>query len=154
MRSQDYEEFLESCDRHEVRYLIVGAHAVAHHARPRATKDFYLWIDPSEENVGRVLDTIRDFLGTDLDLTAEDLTTPDRIVQLGVAPSRIDLLNHIPGAPSFQEAWNRKVEARYGSVDASYLSLEDLIQAKKATGRARDRDDLESLERARGRKDL
>ena len=149
MSSRDYEEFLESCGKHEVRYLIVGAHAVAHHARPRSTKDLDLWIDPSKENAERVLATIRDFLGTDLGLKIEDLTKPGTIVQLGVAPARIDLLNRIAGVPGFEQAWERRVEGRYGPVTAYFLSLDDLIQAKEAAGRSRDLEDLESLNRVR-----
>ena len=151
MSSRDYEEFLESCGSHEVRYLIVGAHAVAHHARPRSTKDLDLWVEPSKDNAERLLATIREFFGTDLGLQVQDLTKPGMIVQLGIAPSRIDLLNRISGVPDFQQAWDRKVEGRYGPVTAFFLSLEDLIQAKKAAGRNRDLHDLESLERARSR---
>ncbi|MDP9120547.1 MAG: hypothetical protein M3O15_04135 [Acidobacteriota bacterium] len=79
-------------NRNGARYLIVGAHAVAFHARPRATRDLDLLIEPTRENGERVLSAIREFLGTELGLNCEDLRTPGRIVQLGVAPSRIDLL--------------------------------------------------------------
>jgi hypothetical protein len=44
--SPEYEEFLESFNAHGVRYLVVGAHPVAFHARPRATKDLDLFIAP------------------------------------------------------------------------------------------------------------
>ena len=70
MRSRDYEEFVESLNASGARYLIVGAHAVAFHARPRATKDFDLFIEPIPANAERVLDAIRSFLGSDLGLTA------------------------------------------------------------------------------------
>jgi hypothetical protein len=39
MSSQDYEEFIAALNAHGVRYLVIGAHAVAFHAQPRATKD-------------------------------------------------------------------------------------------------------------------
>lgn len=149
MSSRDYEEFLESCGKNDVRYLIVGAHAVAHHARPRSTKDLDLWIEPSNENAERLLATLRDFFGSDLGLGIEDLTKPGLIVQLGVAPSRIDLLNRISGIEDFQQAWNRKVEGRYGPVTAFFLSLDDLIEAKKAAGRSRDLEDLANLEKVK-----
>lgn len=59
MRSRDYEEFVASLNERGAKYLIVGAHAVAFHARPRATKDLDLFIEPSRDNAGRVLAAIR-----------------------------------------------------------------------------------------------
>jgi predicted nucleotidyltransferase len=152
MKSRDYEEFVESLNASGARYLIIGAHAVAFHARPRATKDFDVFIEPTADNVERVLVAIRDFLGSDLGLTAEDLTTPGRIVQLGVAPSRIDLLSRLAGRRDFASAWESRVDAKFGDVDAHYLSLDDLIQEKESADRDQDRADLRSLRRVRRNK--
>lgn len=151
MRSRDYEEFVESLNASGARYLIIGAHAVAFHARPRATKDFDVFIEPAPDNVERVLIAIRNFLGSDLGLTVEDLTAPGRIVQLGVAPSRIDLLSRLASRRDFAAAWTSRVDAKFGDVDAHYLSLEDLIQEKESAGRDQDRADLRSLRRVRGK---
>lgn len=148
MRSRDYEEFIGFLNQSGARYLIAGAHAVAFHARPRATKDLDLFIEPSPDNAERVLAAIRQFLGTDLGIRPEDLTTPGQIVQLGVAPSRIDLLSRLAGLPGFDSAWERRVEAAFGDVPAHYLSLDDLIEAKKGAGRDQDKADLRSLRRA------
>jgi predicted nucleotidyltransferase len=149
MRYRDYEEFVESLNRHGVRYLIIGAHAVAYHARPRATKDFDLYIEPTPENAEGVLLAIREFLGSDLGLTAEDLSTPGRIVQLGVAPARIDLLAKLSSGIAFELAWQRRVDARFGDVPAHYISLEDLIREKEHADRDQDRADLRALRRLR-----
>lgn len=149
MKSRDYEEFVESLNASGARYLIVGAHAVAFHARPRATKDFDVFIEPTPENVERVLAAIRDFLGSDLGLAAKDLSTPGRIVQLGVAPSRIDLLSRLASRLDFASAWKSRVDAKFGDADAHYLSLDDLIQEKERADRDQDRADLRSLRKAR-----
>ena len=149
MRSRDYEEFVESLNASGARYLIVGAHAVAFHARPRATKDFDVFIEPTPENAERVLAAIRDFLGSDLGLTAKDLTAPGRIVQLGVAPSRIDLLSRLAGPRDFASAWESRVDAKFGDMDAHYLSLDDLIEEKEHADRDQDRADVRSLRRVR-----
>jgi predicted nucleotidyltransferase len=147
MRSRDYEEFIESLNRSGARYLIVGAHAVAFHARPRATKDLDLLIESTAENAQRVLEAIRDFLGSDLGLTGKDLTEPGGIVQLGVAPTRIDLLSRLASRQEFSALWEMRVDAKFGDVDAHYLSLEDLIREKESAGRDQDRADLRSLRR-------
>jgi hypothetical protein len=100
MPSQDYEEFIGALNAHGVRYLVVGAHAVAFHARPRATKDLDILIEPSAANAERILTALRYFLGgVDLGYTVEDVINPRWIIQLGVAPVRIDLLSEIPGLP-------------------------------------------------------
>ena len=152
MASRDYEEFIAAFNRHGVRYLIVGAHAVAFHARPRATKDLDILLDPTPTNARRVLAALRDFFGaTDVGYTVEDLTDPRWIIQLGVAPVRIDLLSHLPGCSRFRSAWKNRVEARFGDVPAHYLGLDDLIRAKQASGRAQDRADLLVLRQADSR---
>jgi hypothetical protein len=152
MSYRDFEEFLESFHETGVRYLVVGAHAVAFHARPRATKDLDLLIDPSPDNVERVLQAIRRFFGgSDLGLCVEDLTDPDAVVQLGVAPVRIDLLCSLSGVAGFQAVWENRVEGRFGNVRASFLSLDDLIEEKRAAGRDQDKADVASLLKAKSR---
>ncbi|NOZ22315.1 MAG: hypothetical protein GXP25_14645 [Planctomycetes bacterium] len=153
MAPSDYEEFLESLDANGVKYLIAGAHAVAHYARPRATKDLDIFHEGARDSAKRILKAIKDFFGgAELGFTVDDLTDPEVIVQLGVAPVRIDLLSSLSGITSFKAAWGRRVNAKYGPVDAHYLSLDDLIKSKAAAGRAQDKADLRSLKKAEKRK--
>jgi predicted nucleotidyltransferase len=147
VRSRDYEEFIEFLNQLEARYLVVGAHAVAFHARPRATKDLDLFVEPTRENAERVLNAIRQFLGADLGIKLRDLSTPGRIVQLGVAPTRIDLMSRLSGIPDFESIWQRRVDAVFGDIPAHYISLEDLIQNKTSAGRDQDKVDLRALRR-------
>ena len=152
MASRDYEEFIAALNAHGVRYLVVGAHAVAFHARPRATKDLDILVDPTSANARRVLAALRDFFGgAELGYAPEDVTDPRWIIQLGVAPVRIDLLSEIAGFPDFASVWRRRIEARFGSEPAHYLGIEDLISAKKAAGRPQDRADLRVLRHAKDR---
>jgi predicted nucleotidyltransferase len=151
MPSHDYEEFIAALNAHGVRYLVIGAHAVAFHARPRATKDLDLLLDPAPANARKVRAALRDFFGgIDLGYTVEDLTDPRWIIQIGVAPVRIDLAFQLPGCPGFNALWKSRVEARFGSVPACYLGLDDLLLAKQAAGRAQDHADIRTLRRARG----
>ena len=130
---------------------MVGAHAVAFHARPRATKDLDILLEPTPANARNVLAALRDFFGgADLGYTVEDLTAPDWIIQLGVAPVRIDLLPEIAGFANFAEAWESRVDARFGAVPTHYLGLDALIRAKEAAGRPQDRADVRVLRRVKG----
>ncbi len=151
MASRDYEEFIAALNAHGVRYLVVGAHAVALHARPRATKDLDFLIEPTPANARRLLAALRDFFGgVDLGYSVEDVTDPQWIIQLGVAPVRIDLISELPGVASFAAAWGSRVSARFGSVPAHYIGLDELIRAKESVHRPQDRADLGILRRAKG----
>jgi predicted nucleotidyltransferase len=152
MASRDYEEFIAALNARGVRYLIVGAHAVALHARPRATKDLDVLVDPTPKNARKVLTALRDFFRVDLGYSVEDVTDPRWIIQLGAAPVRIDLISHIAGFARFGAAWKNRVDARFGSVPAHYIGLDDLITAKGAARRPQDQADLGALDRVkRGR---
>jgi hypothetical protein len=93
-------------------------------------------------NARKLQAALRDFFGgIDLGYEVEDLTDPNSIIQLGVAPVRIDLMFQLPGCPGFRAFWKNRVEARFGSVKTCYLGLDDLLIAKKAAGRPQDRAD-------------
>jgi hypothetical protein len=155
MAFRDYEEFIAGFNAHGVRYLVIGAHAVAFHARPRATKDLDILIEPTPENARKVLAALRDFFGgAELNYTIEDVMDPDCILQLGVAPARIDLLSSIPGCPDFPAVWKQRVEARFGGVPTQYIGLQDLISNKEAAERPQDRADACVLRRAATQKTL
>src|SRR6266545_3550943 len=133
MSFRDYEEFIAALNAHGARYLVVGAHAVAFHARPRATGDLGVLVDPTAANARKVLAALRDFFGgSDLGYSAKDVTDPGWILQIGVAPVRIDLMSAIPGLDRFGAAWKRRVDAPFGSVPTRYIGFEDLMAATEA----------------------
>jgi hypothetical protein len=126
---------------------VVGAHAVAFHAKPRFTKDFDLFVDPSEPNASRLLAALDDFGFGSLGLTVADFSQPGRIVQLGVAPSRIDIATSIDGI-TFEEAWNGRAAGTYGGQPVCYIGRAELIRNKAAAGRPQDLADLSWLNEA------
>jgi len=145
----DYVEFIDFLNEHRVRYLIVGAPALAHHARPRATKDLDIFIEPTRENAKRILAVLAAFFKAETGYRVDDLIEPGTIVQLGVAPVRIDLMTQIAGITQFADAWKRRVDGEFGPARAYFISLEDLITAKEASDRPQDRADVRVLKRAR-----
>ncbi|HVT44156.1 MAG TPA: hypothetical protein VMT00_07190 [Thermoanaerobaculia bacterium] len=151
MKSRDYEELLESFNLHGVRYLIVGAHAVAFHARPRATRDLDILVDPKLRNAERVLAAIRSFLGSDLGLTVSNLTSPGNIVQLGVWPHHASTFSRLASA-DFASLWRKRVAGHFAGVPANFVSLDDLIREKETVGRDQDRADVRVLRMARKRR--
>ncbi|MEM9874221.1 MAG: hypothetical protein AAF928_04960 [Myxococcota bacterium] len=153
MAHPDYEAFLASFNDHGVRYLVVGAHALALHARPRATKDLDIVIATSMANGKRVVAAVRAFFGGTPPryVTVDELQNEDSIVQLGVAPVRIDLISGL-ATTTFTRAYNRRVQSPFGQVVASFISAPDLRAEKEHWSRPQDLADLASLDQALRRK--
>lgn len=144
----DFRDLLSEFNALEVRYLVVGAHAVIFYATPRYTKDLDVWVEPTPENAARAYAALARF-GVPLgDLTIDDLSSPGTIFQIGVEPNRVDVLTLIEGV-DFAEAWQRRTSSTYGDVPVGILGLNDLIVAKRTAGRPQDLLDLGHLERSR-----
>jgi hypothetical protein len=141
---KDLREFVELLNALDVRYLIVGAFAVSHHGHPRYTADLDLFVDKSAENAERILNAIQEFGFGDIGLSKEDFRHRDQVVQLGVAPNRIDIMTFLSGV-SFEEAW---ATCEWGEVDGlkvPFISRDMLRRNKLASGRPKDLADLEYL---------
>ena len=145
MVTKDFEELFACLNARSVEAVIVGGYAFAFHDKPRHTKDIDVFINPTPENAERLLGALENFGFGGLDLTIEDFSRPGQIVQLGVAPNRVALLTTIDGV-TFPEAWNGRVEGRYGQTPVCYLGRAELIRNKRASGRLQDLADLEILE--------
>jgi len=140
----DFRELLALFNEHEVAYLIVGGYALAFHGAPRFTGDLDILVRPDPQNAQRVLRAIADFGFGSLDLAVEDFQAPDKVVQLGVAPVRVDLLTSLTGV-TWDEANSGRASGTYGDVPVQYIGREQFVTNKKATGRTKDLADLEAL---------
>ena len=143
---EDFRDFLAELVRADVRFLVIGAHALGAHGVPRATVDLDVWIARTPENAHRVWMALAAF-GAPLDalnIQEADFTRPDVVAQFGLPPYRIDLLTGVSGV-SFDEAWPDRLEADFGDVRVPFLGRAALIRNKRASGRTKDLADLESL---------
>ncbi len=137
---QDFEDMLALLGKHKVKYLIVGGLAFTYHAVPRYTKDMDLWIDPAKKNVEQANQALREF-GSPL------LMDPDRteeILQLGVAPDRIDLIRSITGV-RFETAWKKRIQGIYGKAKAYWIDIDSLIRVKSRIDHPRHQEDTRVL---------
>ena len=146
MLNPDFKDMLSGLSDSGVEFLLVGAYAMAAHGHPRATGDLDIWVRANPENAVKVLVALSRFGAPLHDLTIEDLSTPGIIFQIGVEPSRIDILTEISGV-TFSDAWERKISIEMNGCSMSVIGLEDLIKNKRAAGRAKDIADVETLER-------
>lgn len=142
---KDFEEFIELLNKHKVKYMIVGAYAFALYAKPRNTGDLDIFIERSDENAGLMMRVLTEFGLVSLNITTKDFITEGRVVQLGVSPVRIDIMNKIDGV-SFNEANKRTEKVKFGNSIANFISKEDLIKNKLSTNRLKDKADAEELQ--------
>jgi hypothetical protein len=142
--NQDFVDLLRTFIDHRVRFLIVGAYALGVHGRPRATGDLDVWIDPTPDNAGRVLSALRTFGAPLTDITVEDFSRPGVVFQMGLPPYRIDVLTALSGL-TFADAWPGRIQTAFGPVTVDVIGRDAFIANKRATGRAKDLGDIESL---------
>ncbi len=139
-------DLLSEFNAARVRYLVVGAHVLSYYGRPRTTGDLDLWVEPTGRNADRVFRALGKF-GAPLEgISPADFRTPGTVFQIGVAPSRVDILTSLTQVV-FATAWKNRRQARYGKLSISLLSERDFIRNKKAVGRARDLADAAEVEK-------
>jgi len=142
--NQDFVDLLRTFAAHDVRFLVVGAYALGVHGRPRATGDLDVWIEATPANAVRVIEALADFGAPLADVDVLDFAQPGIVFQMGLPPGRIDVLTEITGV-AFADAWPNRVRAAFGPVEVDVIGREAFITNKRATGRAKDLGDVESL---------
>lgn len=141
---QDFSEFLKLLNAHHVEYLLIGGFAVAMHGYPRATADMDVWVARHRTNAEQLVACLRDFGFDTPNLTPELFDAPDRIIRMGEAPLRIEILMDIDGV-TFEDCVTRADTQSVDGTLVPVISLNDLRINKRASGRAKDLDDLENL---------
>lgn len=140
----DFVDLLRAFIAADVRFLIVGAYALAHHGRPRATGDLDVWVDATPTNAARVVGALAAFGAPMTGVTEGDFARPGIVLQIGVPPGRIDILTELTGL-TFADAWPDREAGRFGEVMVDFLGREAFLRNKRATGRAKDLGDIEGL---------
>jgi hypothetical protein len=145
MLNEDYRDILRALSAEKAKFLLVGAYAMAAHGYPRATLDLDIWVMTHPGNAEADLRALDRFGAPLLELTREDLQKDGTVFQIGTAPRRIDLITSASGL-RFEEAFARSLPMDIDGIEVRVLSIDDLIRNKSATGRTKDRADVEALE--------
>jgi hypothetical protein len=144
MLSKDFKEFIALLNKHDVKYLIVGGYAVAIHGYPRYTKDLDVWIAVTPDNADKILKALDDFGFGELNLTAEDFSEPDQIIQLGFPPNRIGIITSLTGV-DFNNCYETRLEVNFDGIPIVIIDRMKLKKNKLATGRPQDLADAENI---------
>jgi predicted nucleotidyltransferase len=147
---KDFAEFLSLLAKHKVHYVIVGGEAVIYHGYGRLTGDMDIFFDPSSGNAGRLFRALNEFWSGKIPgvTSKDDLMKSGAIIQFGVPPTRLDLMNQIDGV-EFPSAWKNRIaeqlEITGKKIKIFYIGINDLVKNKEAIGRNKDLDDLQYL---------
>lgn len=147
---EDFRDLLLELVDAGAEFVVVGGHAVAFHGHPRATKDLDVLVRATQENAAKVYLALASF-GAPLaafDVAVTDFASYDGVLQIGVPPRRIDVLNRADGV-TFDQAVAAgdgfEIEGRRIPV----IGRDALLANKRAAGRAQDLADVKALERLR-----
>ena len=145
----DFRDLLIELADAGAEFAVVGGHAVAFHGHTRATKDLDVLVRPTVENAARVYRALAAF-GAPLqafEVQAADFCAYDGVLQIGVAPFRIDILNRATGI-DFDEAALSGASFELEGRRIPVIGRDALLKNKRAAGRAQDLADVEALERS------
>ena len=142
--NSDFSDLLRIFNANCVEYMVIGGYALIHYAEPRYTKDLDLWISTDPQNAVAVYSSLRDFGAPLNGLTYKDFAEDGFFYQMGVPPVRVDILMGIPGI-EFADAWKRRETVWYDDLPVFIISRQDLISAKRASGRPQDLMDADLL---------
>jgi hypothetical protein len=142
--SKDLSEFIRLLNLNNVEYVVVGGYAQAYHGRPRFTGDIEVLVRPSAENAARLQSALSQFGFGGLGLRDQDFIREGQVIQLGVAPNRIDILTSLTGC-NFGDVWTSRIPGKISDLPVNFISKEQYIRNKRAVGRPQDLADLEAL---------
>jgi hypothetical protein len=146
MMLPNHKDLITSLSDAGARFLVVGGYAVGSYGYARYTGDLDVWIDTSSENVDIVWRVLVEFGAPMGPLKPEDLKDPNLILQLGIPPERVDILCSVSGL-LFEKAWEHRQVRDVMGLAIPFLSKQDLIDNKRATGRPKDLADIDWLEK-------
>lgn len=145
MLNQNFKDILSAFIEEKAEFLVVGGYAMAFHGFVRATGDIDLWICLSAENAEKVWRALRRFGAPTFDLNQKDLQTPGMVFQIGIVPSRVDVITQIDGV-LFDDAWQEHKIVEIEGLQVPVIGKTQLLINKKSTGRPKDRNDALWLE--------
>jgi len=142
---RDFKEFLQLLNSKKIEYLVVGGYAVGYHGYPRATGDMDIWIALNEHNAIKMVEAMKDFGFDPPELQKELFLKDQKVIRMGVPPMRLEILTSIDGV-HFKTCFNNRVIADFVDFKVNFISKDDLLINKRASGRLQDLVDFDKLQ--------
>jgi hypothetical protein len=143
--NQDFVDLLRAFNAADVRFLVVGAYALAFHGRPRGTGALDVWVDATPENASRVVHALAAFGAPLAGISEADFAREGVTYQMGLPPGRIDVLTQLTGL-TFEDVWPGRERGSVDDVEVNFIGREAFIRNKRATGRPKDLGDIDGMD--------
>ncbi len=145
--NEDFQDFLKSINKAQVKYVLVGGYSVIFHGFPRTTGDLDIFVEVSKENYRKLHEAFFEFGLSIFDMTEENFLFNNNmtVFSFGRAPVSIEILKEISGI-GFDEVYENAIETEIEDIPIKVINLKDLIKNKKASGRSKDLNDIENLD--------
>jgi hypothetical protein len=142
----DFKEFIALMISNRVRFVMIGGYAYNLYRNPRATGDIDFLVELDAENETRLRRTLVDFgFGSALSPAEEPLLVDGKVIMLGRAPLRIDILTRIDGV-EFSEVYETSRSIQLEGLAFRVISPATLLKNKRASARPKDIPDIMALE--------
>ena len=147
---QTVEDFLQACQEHQVKMMLVGGGAVNFHGYQRHSADVDFWIELTTDNLASLKDALSQ-VGVEIDAFPKPVIEGLQNISIKISPvMEIELITRFNPGKSFEEAYQLSViNSLINKPDVTYriLSYDDLINSKIKSGRPKDILDIQELER-------
>lgn len=140
----DIRDLIRLLNENAVDYIIVGATSFPYYGYVRNTLDTDILIRPDKANAEKTLKCLKEFGFDTKDVTVEELL--NKKILFRQYDEEVDIHPEVKGV-SFEQIWKNKNKGKIGGGKVFFPSLDDLIEMKKAAGRAKDREDIKYLKR-------
>ncbi|MDZ7777404.1 MAG: DUF6036 family nucleotidyltransferase [Bacteroidales bacterium] len=142
--------FVEACNSYNIRMLLVGGVAVNYYGYKRHSADIDFWIDPSPENMKRMLNAFKS-MGFKIESWPQEVLDQKQNISVKISPGlELELLTNFNPGVSFDEAYKKSVIIKKGTqktIQWNVIAFEDLINSKISSGRAKDKLDIQVLQK-------
>jgi len=144
--NEDFQDFISALNNNEVEYILVGGYSVILHGYTRTTGDLDIWVNKEKENYLKLVKAFKEFKMPVFDMTEDNfLRNPElNVFTFGRPPSSIDIMTDVKGL-NFDETFKASQIVEVENLKVCLIHLNQLLQAKKASGRHKDLDDIENL---------
>jgi hypothetical protein len=142
---ENLKELLSAFNANRVKYVVIGGYAVFVHAQPRMTKDLDVFIESSPKNGLATYKGLAEFGAPLENFTIDHFSDGKTVGRFGVPPICVEVIQRIDGM-DFETAYRNSIPVLIdGHLPARYISAEDLITAKLASGRPQDLADVDAI---------
>ncbi len=145
---EDFRDFIKALNDQEVKYILVGGMAVILHGHARVTGDMDIWVECTKDNYLQLVKAFRQFGMPLFDMTLEKFlgVKENDVFSFGRNPVGIDIMTAVKGL-NFDEAYRLSTIFDDDDLLIRMIHINHLIVAKKASGRLKDLDDINQLQK-------